>query len=329
MYKKEYSLSKIFISHSYQDKALHDDLKEALIEIGYEVLGVDSLSVGANISKSLNELLHAADVVVGLITEDSLNSKNVINEITIAQAQMDAIDSKMFMPVIVGNVEIPNFLRNSLVEMVSNFSADNLANVVSNIHRAVEHNNAVRGEIKRVKKEQASKLEVSKTEFIKEAEERLNSKEASLRLSANIWYSIGYAALILGVLAAFFLIKESLGGNLKTIGIILLSIKGLIGVGLLVASSKYAFTLGKSYMNESLKNSDRLHAISFGKFYLQAYGDVVTPEDVKEVFQHWNIDKDSSFRELASDSFDPRVFESAIEIAKVLTKNDKKSTKKT
>lgn len=125
------------------------------------------------------------------------------------------------------------------------------------------------------------------------------------------------------------LIKESLGGKVDTTGIILLSIKGLIGVGLLVASSKYAFSLGKSYMNESLKNSDRLHAISFGKFYLQAYGDVVTPEDVKEVFQHWNIAKDSSFRELGSDNFDPRIFESAIEIARVLTKNDRKHSKNT
>ena len=96
-----------------------------------------------------------------------------------------------------------------------------------------------------------------------------------------------------------------------------------------MASSKYAFTLGKSYMNESLKNSNRLHAISFGKFYLQAYGDVVTPEDVKEVFQHWNIDKDSSFKELNSQSFDPRIFESAIEIASVLTKHEKKGSKNT
>lgn len=322
-------MSKIFISHSHQDKALHDALKDALIEIGHDVVGVDSLSVGANISKALNELLHAADAVVAIITEDSLSSKNVISEITVAQAQMDAIDSKIFMPVIVGNIEIPSFLRERLAVMVPDFSNENLTKVVSNIHRAVEHNLAIRTERKRAQKEQASKLEVSKTEFIKEAEERLTKKEASLGLSANIWYGIGYGALILGVLAALLLIKESLGGKVDTTGIILLSIKGLIGVGLLVASSKYAFSLGKSYMNESLKNSDRLHAISFGKFYLQAYGDVVTPDDVKEVFQHWNIDKDSSFRELGSDNFDPRIFESAIEIARVLTKNEKKSSKNT
>ncbi|MGY5774599.1 toll/interleukin-1 receptor domain-containing protein [Vibrio antiquarius] len=322
-------MSKIFISHSHQDKALHDALKDALIEIGHEVLGIDSLSVGASITKALNELLHSADVVVAIITEDSLNSKNVLSEITVAQAQMDALDSKIFMPVVVGNIDIPNFLRERLAVMVPNFSNENLTKVVTNIHRAVEHNLAIRTERKRVQKEQASKLEVSKTEFIKEAEERLTKKEASLKLSANIWYGVGYGALILGVLAAFLFIIEGLAGALDTTGIVLLSIKGLIGVGLLIASSKYAFSLGKSYMNESLKNSDRLHAISFGKFYLQAYGDIVTPDDVKEVFQHWNIDKDSSFRELGSDSFDPRIFESAIEIARVLTKNEKKSTKNT
>jgi hypothetical protein len=320
-------MSKIFISHSNKDKNLFDGLRKELIEIGHEVLSVYSLSVGSNIPKELNEFLHVADAVVAIITPDSL--KSAIAEITIAQAQMDAVDNRIFIPVIVGNVEIPNFLRDRLAEMVPNFSPENLARVVSNIHRAVEHNFAIQSEKKRVKKEQASKLETSKTEFIKEAEERLNKKEASLKFNANIWYSFGYLALILGVMSVFLLINENLKGNLDTTAIILISIKGLIGVGLLVASSKYAFTLGKSYMNEALKNSDRLHAISFGKFYLQAYGDIVTPDDVKEVFQHWNIDKDSSFKELASDSFDPRIFESAIEIAKVITKNEKKNSKGT
>lgn len=159
-------MSKIFITHSHQDKALHDALKDALIEVGHEVSGVDSLSVGASISKALNELLHAADAVVAIITENSLNSKNVISEITVAQAQMDAIDSKIFIPIIVGNIEIPSFLRERLAVMVPDFSNENLARVVSNIHRAVEHNLAIRKERKRAQKEQASKLEVSKTEFI-------------------------------------------------------------------------------------------------------------------------------------------------------------------
>lgn len=323
-------MSKIFISHSHKDKGLHDALRDALTEIGHDVIGVDSLSVGSNLSKVLNKILHSADAVVAILTDESINSKNVLNEITVALAQMDAVENKIFLPVVVGeNIEIPSFLLDRFVEMVPNFMDHHLSKVVSSIHRAIERNNAAEEEKKRAKTEQAEKLETSKTEFIREAEERLNKKEGSLKLSANIWYGFGYAALIIGVFAAFFLIKESLNKDIGTSAIVLLSIKGLIGVGLLVASSKYAFTLGKSYMNESLKNSDRLHAISFGKFYLQAYGDVVTPEDVKEVFQHWNIARDSSFKDLNTQNFDPRIFESAIEIASVLTKNEKSSKKNT
>ncbi|WP_339414450.1 toll/interleukin-1 receptor domain-containing protein [Pseudomonas sp. EA_35y_Pfl2_R5] len=323
-------MSKIFISHSHKDKGLHDALRGALNEIGHVVIGIESLLVGSYLSKDLNKLLSSADAVIAILTEESLKSKHVLNEITVALAQMDATGNKLFLPVVVGeNIEIPDFLLNRFVEMVPNFMDLHLNKVVSSIHRAIELNNATQEERKRAKNKQAEKLEVSKTEFIREAEERLNKKEASLKLSAHIWYGFGYAALILGVLAAFYLIKESLGKDINTSAIVLLSIKGLIGVGLLVASSKYAFTLGKSYMNESLKNSDRLHAISFGKFYLQAYGDIVTPEDVKVVFQHWNITQDSSFKDIGSQNFDPRIFESAIEIASLLTKNDKSSKKST
>jgi len=279
-------------------------------------------------SNFLTKILDSADAVVAILTEESLNSKNVLNEITVALAQMDAAENKLFLPVVVGeNIEIPSFLLDRFVEMVPNFMDRHLNKVVSSIHRVIERNRATQEEKRRAKSEQAQKLETSKTEFIREAEERLNKKEASLKLSANIWYGFGYAALIIGVFAAFFLIKESISKDLDMSSMVLLSIKGLICVGLLIASSKYAFTLGKSYMNESLKNSDRLHAISFGKFYLQAYGDVVSPDDVKEVFQHWNIDKDSSFKDIGSQHFDPRIIESAIEIASILTRNDKSNKK--
>jgi hypothetical protein len=325
VFKKELSLSQIFISHSHLDKSLHDTLKDGLLDIGYEVVSVDSVPMGSNISKELNSLLHSADAVVAIITEDSLKSKHVLNEIAVARAQMDAVGDNLFLPLVVGeNIEIPNFLLDKFVETVPNLIDTNLNKVVSNIHRAIERNIAIRAEETKTKKELAAKLEVSKTEFIREAEERLNKKESSLKFSANLWYSVGYIALILGVYAAFFLINESLGKDFDATKVALLSVKGLIGVGLLVASSKYAFTLGKSYMNESLKNSDRLHAISFGKFYLQAYGDVVSPEDVKDVFQHWNINNDSPFKELTSNSFDPKFLESAINIASVLSKNEKK-----
>ncbi len=322
-------MSKIFISYSQQDREIREKLSDALLAEGHEVLGIETLTVGSDLNKEISKLLYEADAVIALLTENSISSKNVLNEITISQAQVSAMNNKLFLPLVIGSIEIPNFLRDTLLEMVPDLSTEYLQKVILNINRAVAHNKAVKVERQRVKELKSEQLEVSKTEFIREAEGRLTEKENSLKNSATMWYVFGYLALILGVIAAFALIKESLSGTMEISKIILLSLKGIIGVGLLVASSKYAFTLGKSYMNESLKNSDRLHAISFGKFYLQAYGDVASPEDVKDVFQHWNISKDSSFNEVKADSFDPRVLESAIEIARVMTKNDKKSTKNT
>ena len=201
-------MSRIFISHSHIDKRLHDALKEGLLDIGHEVVSVDTVSMGSNLSKELNSLLHSADAVVAIITENSLKSKHVLNEITVAQAQMDAVGDSLFLPLVVGeNIEIPNFLLDRFVETVPNLLDAYLNKVISKIHRAIERNNAVRAEKTKTKKEQAAKLEVSKTEFIREAEEKLNKRERHLKFSANIWYGAGYISLILGVYAAFFLIN--------------------------------------------------------------------------------------------------------------------------
>ena len=78
------------------------------------------------------------------------------------------------------------------------------------------------------------------------------------------------------------------------------------------------FSLGKSYSSESLKSSDRIHAIRFGEFYLRAFGDKTKWEELKEVFQHWNIDRNSSFASLDVSQFDPKILESLTDLIKVV-----------
>ena len=72
-------------------------------------------------------------------------------------------------------------------------------------------------------------------------------------------------------------------------------------------------------MAEALKSADREHAISFGKFYLGAFSEKADWSELKEVFQHWNIDKNSSFSSLDTNNFDPKFLESVIEIAKIIS----------
>jgi hypothetical protein len=102
-----------------------------------------------------------------------------------------------------------------------------------------------------------------------------------------------------------------------------LAVTGVVVVGLLIALAKYAFSLGKSFMVEALRNADRRHAISFGEFYLRARGASIDWSEVKDEFQHWNIDKGSQFIGQQPSDLDPQVFALAIEFAKALVSKEK------
>jgi hypothetical protein len=71
-------------------------------------------------------------------------------------------------------------------------------------------------------------------------------------------------------------------------------------------------------MVEALRNADRSHAISFGEFYLQAYGTDTDWAELKEAFQHWNIDSGSVFADQKTSDFDPKLLEAAVALAKVM-----------
>lgn len=81
-------------------------------------------------------------------------------------------------------------------------------------------------------------------------------------------------------------------------------------------------------MVESLRNSDRGHAISFGEFYLRVYADKADWREVKEVLQHWNIDKGSQFTTHNSAEFDPKLMEQAIKIGQILAKQERAERKR-
>lgn len=99
---------------------------------------------------------------------------------------------------------------------------------------------------------------------------------------------------------------------------------GVLVVAMLVGLAKLSFSLGKAFMVEALRNADRSHAISFGEFYLKAFGDKAAWAEVKEALQHWNVDKGSSFSSQTSKDFDPQILETAVELLKNLKPELKK-----
>jgi hypothetical protein len=79
---------------------------------------------------------------------------------------------------------------------------------------------------------------------------------------------------------------------------------------ILVSISKLLFTLAKSFMVEAIRCDDRIHAISFGKFMIEAYGDEITIDQILQAFSAWNYDNGgSSFRTQSSDDYDPKLSE--------------------
>jgi hypothetical protein len=101
------------------------------------------------------------------------------------------------------------------------------------------------------------------------------------------------------------------------------AVLGVAIVAMLVALARYAFSLGKSFMVESLRNSDRRHAISLGEFYIKAFPDRLDWTILKDIFQQWNIDKGSAFLTQDGKDFDPELLAKAVEVARVLVEHEK------
>jgi hypothetical protein len=96
------------------------------------------------------------------------------------------------------------------------------------------------------------------------------------RFSRN-WSFGGVAALVFGIGVASYLCFFGLGdlSGIKSLEwpyVAFYAFKGLVLITLFVALAKYCFSYSQSFMHESLKSTERRHAINFGKFYLESYG---------------------------------------------------------
>ncbi|MBM7071067.1 hypothetical protein JQC92_03290 [Shewanella sp. 202IG2-18] len=102
-------------------------------------------------------------------------------------------------------------------------------------------------------------------------------------------------------------------------------------VSLFGAFAKHSYNIGNAYIHESLKRSDRMHAISFGKFYLEVYGNDVNQKDMKEIFENWNMNSDSAFTKIHQPNFEPKTVEQVTQMINAVsnaTKNIKTDSEK-
>lgn len=323
-------MTRIYISHSHKDQDLANLIANKLIKLGTDIyISPEFPQVGSNWHNALSDSLKKSDVFLVLITENFVNSQFMVSEILAAKAYVNSSSNeKLLIPILFDQIEIPLIIKEIQTIIGKRDSTDE---IISIIRQAMDSffGRKVAAEEKR--EERKLQIETTAANYVEEAIQQLKERENNLGLKANIWNVIGWSSLVSGVVVAVALliltISGSEGSAMGWPEFAFLSLKSLVIVALLVASAKYAFSLAKSYMIESLKNADRIHAISFGKFFLQAFGDNVDTKEVKEVFQHWNISNTSSFTELDSDNFDPKIVEAILSIADVVKKVDSKSKK--
>lgn len=313
-------MAKIFISHSSRNKEYADAFAEGLIEFGHQPLyDTNLLSIGSEWSKVIEQALDDADVIVVLISKESIESSWVLSEIGRAKVLADG-GRKLLMPIIIDDIPLPDILRQWLALMgrgrpPREVAAEVALNVASFEGR------------RRHQATQLREVEQDLSAFVDDAINTQKTAGTNNMRAAYVCYVSGAVSLVFGLGLAVHALKKALDltANLEPSRMIAVGIANVIAIGFLGALAKYGYALGKSFIGESLKSADRIHAIQFGKFYLKAYGSRLSPQEVREAFANWNIDRGSSFATLDVSEIDPQIISIAGHIAAaIIAKKDSK-----
>lgn len=309
-------MATVYISYNQRDRDFVVSVGERLRALGHTLtLDVEALAAGQDWRGALTEGLKNSEVFIVFLSRNSLESQFVLSEIGAARAYAAESNRMLMIPVVIDDITIPPVIQDLFAVVVPD---RNLDEIIEKISSAIS---AFIG--RRVAKEEqaaavAQRIETNAAEYIEEAIRTLAIMETRNRLVGGSWYVAGFVSLLLGIAFAFISVSQIAAAPERTwIDFAIITLKTIVVIGLLGACSKYAFTLGKAYVSEALKSADRGHAISFGKFYLRSFGDKATWPELKEVFQHWNIDRGSSFSALDSSQFDPKILESVLELARL------------
>ncbi len=309
---------RIFVSYSPDDFKLVAQLRDKLIEFGHDIFvaGKD-VKAGQVWDIEINKHLENADIFIPIFTINSIKYNWVTYEYGVFLGYVRQNKNKTIIPVVIDDVNLP-----SIFSSFQFIRGDK--NYVHELTKRIQETISQYEGRKIAEKEKAEKrrktIEKSSADFIADTITVLETKEKEFKTKANTWYILGYIALLLGVGIASYITIKGIGIQGEWTGIMLLAVKAGFVILLLLSASKYSFNLAKTYMNESLKNSDRIHAISFGKFYLQIFGNDIDKTDVKEVFREWNLEQKSSFTYLKSDDYDPKLIDKIAKLVKLLKK---------
>lgn len=309
-------MATVFLSFSNEDRDFAQPLRHALTELGHSVWSFDEqITPGDRWQDAIFDRIKEVDAVAVIVSNTSIGSGWIHHELGAAVAYARERSRPLIIPIVIGEVQLPANLAQFQGIFAKGHGPKGTALQISEALNRISGIELAREE---KRKEISRHVESSAADFIQESLDELSGREKTYQRWAYIWYGLAYVTLLATV--AFGVWRVLVKGPAATDwpALVELAITGVVVVGLLIALAKYAFSLGKSFMVEALRNADRRHAISFGKFYLRANGSAIDWAEVKDVFQHWNIDKGSQFIGQQAADFDPQIFAMAVEIAKAV-----------
>jgi len=307
-------MATVFLSFANHDRAFAQSLRRALHELGHQVWSFDEqLTPGDRWQDAIIKRLKEVDAVAVILSANSARSTWIHHELGAAVAYAGERGRPIIVPIVLGDVELPAQLAQFQGIFVQNGNAEDAALKLAD---GLERLSGIQLAKEEKRQEASKQVEASAADFIQKSLEELRARERKYERGAYFWYGLAYFTLLVTVVFGAWRVLVTGPSTTEWPALVELAVTGVVVVGLLIALAKYAFSLGKSFMVEALRNADRRHAISFGEFYLRARGAAVDWTEVKEVFQHWNIDKGSQFIGQQPSDLDPQVFAIAMEVAK-------------
>lgn len=317
-------MANVFVAFAQDDDEITSELFDKLREVGHNII-FDYTIFGEPLGswrERLGPALREADVFIPVFSKHSESSSIFQTEVQVAQAFAESSGRMSILPVIIDDVPLPGTLVG--VRHIDAKDRD-FNRTTQELDRAIARFMGRLAAVEQQVAETAERVEQNIATYLDEAVTSQKKAEKSNWIFGTIWYAVGFLSLLVGVVSALWALKTT--SYSAEIGIVINSVaKSVILVGFLGASARYCFVLGKSYVNESLKNSDRLHAMQFGRFYLRVFGNKTNWQELKEVFANWNISNNSSFHDLKTSDVDPKIIEAAIEFAKTFSSDRKSST---
>jgi hypothetical protein len=310
-------MAKVRITFSSESINYAKYLNNQLRSLGHEVwLSQQNLSDEKSWRDQILVSLSTVDVLVPILSKALLGNNWAMEELSYAREFAADRNYPLIIPVVIENIQLPSTIDRYLCIIDHENKYQDTAIQINQIIRSHQFQEKKK---KEERKEIQQKVESSAASFISNALKDLTEQEKSYKRTAGFWYGLAYLSLLASITFAFLKAYYNNNHPITSESLLQTTIIGIVLLGLIITLSKYAFTLGKSYMIESIRNADRRHAISFGEFYLKAYGDQCSREEIINVFKDWNIDKGSFFINQQSADLDPHFLKIISDVVKKYT----------